>query len=176
MTIDHQAIRDAQAGPRDDPREFIWPTVRTTTEPARRPTPQTLRRQQRAKVWEVQDKGWLQHAACNGMNPDIWFPEKGNTKDADLAKEICMGCPVRDDCLADAMIRGEEFGIWGGVSQRGREQLRRDNVPKPIYGCGTSVGFAAHIDAGETPCSGCNKAEKTRIRSAEYAKQGRFKR
>jgi hypothetical protein len=176
VTIDHQAIRDAQAGPRDDPREFRWPTVRTTVEPEHRPTPQAVRRAQRAKVWEVQDKGWLVHAACNGMNPDIWFPEKGNTRDADLAKEICMGCPVRDDCLADAMIRGEEFGIWGGVSQRGREQLRRNNLPKPIYGCGTSKGYADHIDKGETPCPPCRKAEKTRLRSAEYTRQGRYNR
>jgi hypothetical protein len=175
VTIDHQAIRDAQAGPRDDPREFFWPNL-PATEPARRPTPQAVRRQARAKVWEVQDKGWLVHAACNGMNPDIWFPEKGNTRDADLAKEICLACPVKDDCLADAMIRGEEFGIWGGVSQRGREQLRRNNLPKPIYGCGTSKGFADHIDKGETPCSGCRKAEKTRLRSAEYTRQGRYNR
>jgi hypothetical protein len=174
VSIDHQAIRDAQAGPRDDPREFFWPNLPTVE--IRHSTPLMRRREERAEKWIVQDKSWHDHASCAGMNPNLWFPEKGNTRDAEMAKEICLACPVRDDCLADAMIRGEEFGIWGGVSQRGREQLRRDGRVKPVYGCGTSVGFKTHVERGEDPCANCKRAERTRLRAAEYARQGRYNR
>ena len=41
---------------------------------------------------------WPLRAKCRGMN-DALFPEG---KDQKRAKSICMGCPVRAQCLAEA--------------------------------------------------------------------------
>ena len=46
------------------------------------------------------------------------------------AKAVCLGCPVRTECLADALDNRIEFGVWGGMTERERRALlrRRPNV------------------------------------------------
>ena len=43
---------------------------------------------------------------------------------------MCGGCPVRTECLADALDNRVEFGVWGGLTERERRALlrRRPNV------------------------------------------------
>lgn len=66
---------------------------------------------------------WQDRANCLGVDPDLFFPERGaSTREA---KEVCRGCAVRVDCLEWAMAKGERFGIWGGLSERERRRLRR---------------------------------------------------
>ena len=36
-----------------------------------------------------------------------------------------MGCPVRTECLADALDNRVEFGVWGGMTERERRALLR---------------------------------------------------
>jgi WhiB family redox-sensing transcriptional regulator len=36
-----------------------------------------------------------------------------------------MGCPVRTECLADALDHRVEFGVWGGMTERERRALLR---------------------------------------------------
>lgn len=69
---------------------------------------------------------WQQDSACHGMDPDIFFPERGSsTKEA---KSICATCPVADQCLDYALMNGEKFGIWGGKSERERRKIRKDRT------------------------------------------------
>ena len=71
----------------------------------------------------VEDRGWQSRANCMGVDPDLFFPERGaSTREA---KEVCRGCVVRDNCLEYALDSGEKFGIWGGMSERERRRLRR---------------------------------------------------
>jgi WhiB family redox-sensing transcriptional regulator len=69
---------------------------------------------------------WRDEAACLGRNPDSFYPERSHTEAA-RAKAICKGCPVREDCLTEAIINNERFGIWGGMDtqQRTREARKR---------------------------------------------------
>jgi WhiB family redox-sensing transcriptional regulator len=67
--------------------------------------------------------GWRSLAACKGAEPDLWFPEPG--EDARPALAVCDGCPVRRECLADALHAPEKFGIWGGLPEVGRRAIRR---------------------------------------------------
>jgi WhiB family redox-sensing transcriptional regulator len=64
---------------------------------------------------------------CNySVDPDLFFPERGaSTREA---KEVCRGCVVREDCLEYALVNGEKFGIWGGMSERERRRLRRQRA------------------------------------------------
>ena len=67
--------------------------------------------------------GWRDRANCRGVDPDLFFPERGEpTRDA---KAVCQGCTVWWPCLVDALARGEKHGIWGGLSERERRRLRR---------------------------------------------------
>jgi WhiB family redox-sensing transcriptional regulator len=71
----------------------------------------------------MEDRGWQSQANCMGVDPDLFFPERGaSTREA---KEVCRGCVVRDNCLEYALDSGEKFGIWGGMSERERRRLRR---------------------------------------------------
>jgi len=66
---------------------------------------------------------WQSRANCMGVDPDLFFPERGaSTREA---KEVCRGCVVQDDCLEYALTNGEKFGIWGGLSERERRRIRR---------------------------------------------------
>ena len=41
------------------------------------------------------------------------------------AKQVCAGCPVRTECLAEALDNQIEWGVWGGMTERERRALLR---------------------------------------------------
>ena len=69
---------------------------------------------------------WHAHAACAGMDPDLFFSERGDGYEQ--AVKVCRRCPVQAECLAYAMSHQEKFGMWGGVSMKGRLRIRRGRV------------------------------------------------
>ena len=72
------------------------------------------------------DENWQDGANCLGVDPDLFFPERGaSTREA---KEVCRGCIVREQCLEFALRNGEKFGIWGGLSERERRRIRRQRA------------------------------------------------
>ncbi len=80
----------------------------------------------RIAVNETVETSWQGLANCLGVDPDLFFPERGaSTREA---KEVCRGCVVRDDCLEYALRNGEKFGIWGGMSERERRRIRRQRA------------------------------------------------
>jgi WhiB family redox-sensing transcriptional regulator len=64
--------------------------------------------------------GWRERAACLSEDPDLFFPD-GNTGPALLqtekAKSVCRGCPVAAACLKWAVESGQDYGVWGGMSE-----------------------------------------------------------
>ncbi|WP_326565104.1 WhiB family transcriptional regulator [Amycolatopsis rhabdoformis] len=69
------------------------------------------------------DVSWRLDGRCAEIGPDLFFPEKG--EDTTTARWVCAGCEVRLRCLEYAIQTREEFGIWGGTTEREREQIRR---------------------------------------------------
>jgi len=71
---------------------------------------------------------WRDKAYCVELQmvPEDFFPEKSHVKGAE-AKRVCRACPVRIDCLEEALTNGEKFGIWGGLdnTERQAESKRR---------------------------------------------------
>ena len=50
-----------------------------------------------ASLCDRQLREWQSRANCMGVDPDLFFPERGaSTREA---KEVCRGCVVREDCL-----------------------------------------------------------------------------
>ena len=70
-------------------------------------------------VWVID---WPSQAACRGAEPDELFVQGAAQN---RARAVCMGCPVRTECLADALDNRVEFGIWGGMTERERRALLR---------------------------------------------------
>jgi WhiB family redox-sensing transcriptional regulator len=72
------------------------------------------------------ERRWQERANCLGVDPDLFFPERGaSTREA---KGVCRGCEVRVECLEYALQHGEKFGIWGGLSERERRRVRRQRA------------------------------------------------
>lgn len=66
---------------------------------------------------------WSQRAACLNMDDAAFYPEKGgSTREA---KKVCRRCPVQAECLEWALATNEQHGIWGGLSDRERDKLKR---------------------------------------------------
>lgn len=71
----------------------------------------------------LQRPEWIARANCRGVDPELFFPERGaSTREP---KAVCRECEVRRECLTMAMNTGERHGIWGGMSERERRRLRR---------------------------------------------------
>lgn len=68
-------------------------------------------------------QSWRTHAACRGIDPEIFFPV--TDEDADQAKEVCAECPVQEACLEHALGGREKEGIWGGCTERERRRIMR---------------------------------------------------
>jgi WhiB family redox-sensing transcriptional regulator len=76
---------------------------------------------------------WRQHAACRGIDPDIFYPldednDGEGVEDVGIgegAKQVCLACPVRQACLEHALTSRETEGVWGGASERERRRMLR---------------------------------------------------
>jgi WhiB family transcriptional regulator, redox-sensing transcriptional regulator len=66
---------------------------------------------------------WRQHAACRGLDPLIFYPATDD--EAEDAKDVCDGCPVREACLEHALAVREKEGVWGGATERERRRIIR---------------------------------------------------
>lgn len=94
---------------------------------------------------------WPQFAACKDKPPKWWFPDDSRTPmNAMKAKEVCAGCPVREECLQFAITTHQEYGIWGGMERRERKSQRKYRV---IYcnDCGRRFSWMPGEDTDRPP-------------------------
>jgi Transcription factor WhiB len=65
------------------------------------------------------------------MDTNIWFSADNPGKDTgiigeperiSLAKMICSGCPVRNDCLDYSIKTDDRWGIMGGLTPQERRR------------------------------------------------------
>jgi WhiB family redox-sensing transcriptional regulator len=66
---------------------------------------------------------WRKHAACRGLDPLIFYP--ATEEEAEIAKDVCAECPVRETCLEHALAVREKEGVWGGATERERRRIIR---------------------------------------------------
>jgi WhiB family redox-sensing transcriptional regulator len=67
---------------------------------------------------------------CRTYDPDLWFAE--NPAELEVAKSLCVECPLRVECLAGALERGEPWGVWGGeIFERGAVVPRKRPRGRP---------------------------------------------
>src|ERR1019366_1845525 len=67
---------------------------------------------------------------CRGLSPALFYPNSPSS-DVSKAKALCNGtdgtapCYFRDTCLHYAIDEHEQFGVWGGTSERDRRKIWR---------------------------------------------------
>lgn len=69
---------------------------------------------------------WMDRALCAEVDPELHFP--GEDGSAAEAKQVCAGCEVWFECLRYALENNVEHGIWGGLDEAERLELR----PAPV--------------------------------------------
>lgn len=46
-----------------------------------------------------------------------------SASEVEAARAICKHCPVRRDCLIEAVVTGEDAGVWGGYTAPERKRM-----------------------------------------------------
>lgn len=76
-----------------------------------------------------QQTEWIFQGACKDYAPDDFFPERASpdrSTQVAWVKQVCFHqCPVRQQCLRDALERDDRHGMWGGLTYRERRNLLR---------------------------------------------------
>ena len=68
------------------------------------------------------DQTWAVYAACAHADPDALFVKGAAQREV---RQVCFSCPVRVQCLADALDSKITFGVWGGLTERERRAIMR---------------------------------------------------
>jgi WhiB family redox-sensing transcriptional regulator len=63
---------------------------------------------------------WRRYALCRGRDTELWFDG-----DTTQGKAMCRVCPAKAECLEWAFVNGQDFGVWGGLDERERRELKR---------------------------------------------------
>lgn len=70
---------------------------------------------------------WRHKAACIEEDPELFFTKNSNSYGIEEAKKVCQSCEVRNICLNEAITKGYDDGVWGGLSDEERRSLKRRN-------------------------------------------------
>lgn len=78
----------------------------------------------------VKGDDWRKRAECRKAkyDPELWFPIGDSIwtrLQEEEAKKICRKCPVMVECLAWALDKRHEDGVWGGLSEKERRVIAR---------------------------------------------------
>ncbi len=74
-----------------------------------------------ADLWD-----WQFDGSCRTVSPEVFFHPEGErgskrrSRDSQ-AKQVCLGCPVLDQCRNHALTVREPYGVWGAMTEDERE-------------------------------------------------------
>lgn len=77
-------------------------------------------------MWDfiVPDSIWKLQGLCTEIGmPDMWYASDRREQREAIA--ICYKCPVIQKCRDYAFQNDEKLGIWGGMTETERKQMRR---------------------------------------------------
>lgn len=61
---------------------------------------------------------WIKDAACKGMPTEWWFADY-DEHEKRWALRVCAACPVKEPCLAAALVEEKGYSRWGRAGIRG---------------------------------------------------------
>jgi WhiB family redox-sensing transcriptional regulator len=71
---------------------------------------------------------WVQRARCIDEDPDLFFPVGSSApalEQTERAIAVCRGCAVQTECLEWSLDTCQDAGVWGGVGEEERREIRR---------------------------------------------------
>ncbi|MCV7195274.1 WhiB family transcriptional regulator [Mycobacterium angelicum] len=72
----------------------------------------------------AEDRAWVSEGLCRDKDPDELFVRGAAQRKAAV---ICRHCPVMQQCATDALDNKVEYGVWGGMTERQRRALLKEN-------------------------------------------------
>lgn len=122
-------------------------------------------------------------AKCVGKTNLFYSEQEVSIK---FSKQLCEDCPIISECLDYALVNGEAWGVWGGLTFQERRVLAASRgLPPPSrreVTHGTEAGFAWHrrkttLDPSHETCIPCRLAynAKQKERQADYRKRKELK-
>jgi WhiB family redox-sensing transcriptional regulator len=87
-------------------------------------------------------------AKCRGMGVELFYSpdgEKGKERTAReaRAKDICKSCEVLMACRDIALTNREPFGVWGGMTEKERNEHLRGKTRRSIEQSSRDLGRVA---------------------------------
>lgn len=71
---------------------------------------------------------WRDRAACGAHDTELYF----SAVSEEAVKAVCRGCPVVEACLQFALTEDISYGVYGGLTQDERADLRRTAARKKL--------------------------------------------
>ncbi len=101
---------------------------------------------------------WQMQGACRGVDSSMFFPPDGERGQARAqremrAKEMCRSCPVIAQCRSHALVVGEHYGVWGGLSESEREGVRAAATSPTHQGLSTTMHRRKQDESRDHPFS-----------------------
>jgi WhiB family redox-sensing transcriptional regulator len=93
---------------------------------------------------------WRHAAACAEEDPELFFPVGTSGQAAvqlEEAKAVCRRCDVVAQCGGWALSTGQEFGVWGGLSEDERRRERRRNARRRAEVASVAAEVSAEVAA-----------------------------
>lgn len=69
---------------------------------------------------------WMPMANCRDMDVELFFPKLGANMDP-FAREVCLDCPVIEECAWYANETKADHGMLGGMTPDERGRWRKKN-------------------------------------------------
>lgn len=111
---------------------------------------------------DIRPPAELASGLCAQMgDPDLWFVERSPAEERE-AMGICGMCGVREACLEYAMGVPWLRGIWGGVTARQRDAVRRgtrtlQDAPTGHAPCRRGHDAWIVTERGHRACAECRR-------------------
>lgn len=109
--------------------DYRSPAVRKAWDDEAKRRTEVIRACKDVKPVVTYDDAWRGQAECRGADPTLFYPgERPNgrpkgwrpvdyeTDDLQQARQTCLSCPVRGECLGDALTYRERFGVRAGLT------------------------------------------------------------
>lgn len=68
---------------------------------------------------------WQNDSACRSIETAKMYPSSEKNQGV-VAETICAPCPVRLNCLVYALAYDEQFGVWGGTTEKERAKFQKE--------------------------------------------------
>jgi WhiB family transcriptional regulator, redox-sensing transcriptional regulator len=90
---------------------------------------------------------WQLLGACRAEDSELFFGSDDESRRAirrreAAAKAVCRRCPVLRECREHVLLTRQSHGVWGGLSESDREDLRSTGLRR---GRRRVVAAAAHL-------------------------------